>query len=398
MVQIYPGHILGNVWLTTCYGSVGNLEKAIEHAEFVVQNERTAEAVGVLGQLYMAKGLYRKAEDICGLFLKDVEDNAFVRFMLGCSYLFRRQFDLAGSEQEKAYLLNPTLSFMQGWRGIFLFCKDDFAGAEKILDVDWQATLLVAQGNFNEAISLSRQNLEKSKGDKGREGDAYRGLAGALESAGRYEDAYWAFEQHLSVSAEYRKSTGESGLPYLPTQKKWDLFGKGVFQAEMRSFDEAKKTAEELKSLIEKGINAKELRLYEYLIGQIELGKKNYRRAADFFSRACGRLDFESYGVPGWSDFAIFFDAMARALYGSGDLDKALQEYEKITLLTIGRLYYGEIYARAYYMLGKIAELQGDKARARQNYTKFLDLWKEADPGLPEVEDARKRLALIQPS
>ncbi len=58
-----------------------------------------------------------------------------------------------------------------------------------------------------------------------------------------------------------------------------------------------------------------------------------------------------------------------------------------------GILYWSDIYAKSFYMLGKIHEQQGDTTRAIEHYEKFLSLWKDADPGLPEVEDARNRLA-----
>jgi len=53
---------------------------------------------------------------------------------------------------------------------------------------------------------------------------------------------------------------------------------------------------------------------------------------------------------------------------------------------------YGDIYAKSFYMLGKIHEQQGNAAKAIEQHEKFLSLWKDADSGIPEVEDAKKRL------
>ena len=43
-------------------------------------------------------------------------------------------------------------------------------------------------------------------------------------------------------------------------------------------------------------------------------------------------------------------------------------------------------------MVGRIYESQGKNAEAREAYGRFLELWKDADPGIPEVSGARKRL------
>ncbi len=47
-------------------------------------------------------------------------------------------------------------------------------------------------------------------------------------------------------------------------------------------------------------------------------------------------------------------------------------------------------------MLGKIYEEKEWKGKAIEHYEKFLELWKDADPGIPEVTDAKKRLEALQ--
>ena len=160
--------------------------------------------------------------------------------------------------------------------------------------------------------------------------------------------------------------------------------------------NEAQKTAEEMKESIEKGTYKKFIRLYYRLMGKIEQEKGNFAQAIEYFKQAMSLNRYQWGGILGNSNQAGFINSLASAYYESGDMEKAEQEYQKILSLTVGRMNEGHIFARAIYNLGKIYEEQGDAAKAIEHYEKFLDLWKDADPGLPEVEDARKRLAGLQ--
>ena len=139
-------------------------------------------------------------------------------------------------------------------------------------------------------------------------------------------------------------------------------------------------------------MNRKTIRFYYHLLGMIELERENFSKAIENLKKAISLLPFPRYLGP----HALFIQFLASAYYRSGDLEKAREEYKRILSLTMGRINYGDIYAKSFYMLGKIYEQQGNTAKAIKNYSKFLALWKDADPGIPEVEEAGKRLKTIQ--
>jgi len=90
---------------------------------------------------------------------------------------------------------------------------------------------------------------------------------------------------------------------------------------------------------------------------------------------------------------APFLESLGLLHFKTGELDQAIEQFESIQGLTLGRLYYGDIYAKSYYTMGKIFQQKGWEGKAIENYEKFLSLWKDADPGLREVDDAKERLA-----
>jgi tetratricopeptide (TPR) repeat protein len=158
----------------------------------------------------------------------------------------------------------------------------------------------------------------------------------------------------------------------------------------MKSTEKAKKAADKLKEIIDSGMNQKLLRVYHFVTGMIELERKNFAQAIKNFEDALSLLAYQ-YEMN--TEHALFIEPLAFAYYKSGDLEKAHEEYERIISLTGGRTFWGDIYTKSFYMLGRIYEQKGWKGKAIEYYEKFLDLWKDADPGIPEVEDAGKRLA-----
>jgi tetratricopeptide (TPR) repeat protein len=91
-------------------------------------------------------------------------------------------------------------------------------------------------------------------------------------------------------------------------------------------------------------------------------------------------------------------DFQAEAYELSGRWQDAKKSYEEIQSIRVPSLWPANalIFARSYYKLGKVLERLGDNAGAASKYRKFLDRWKDADPGLPEVEDAKARLAPLK--
>ncbi len=84
---------------------------------------------------------------------------------------------------------------------------------------------------------------------------------------------------------------------------------------------------------------------------------------------------------------------MARTYLQIGEIDKAITEYERLITFDPNGKERLLIHPKYHYRLAKLHEEKDWRGKAIEHYEKFLDLWKDADSGLPEVEDAGKRLA-----
>jgi tetratricopeptide (TPR) repeat protein len=89
-------------------------------------------------------------------------------------------------------------------------------------------------------------------------------------------------------------------------------------------------------------------------------------------------------------------DVLGRALQALGRTEEAISEYERLTTFDSQRDERFWIFPIYRYRLAKLYEKNGERDLALEEFQRFLDLWREADPARPEVMDARSRIAALR--
>ncbi len=132
--------------------------------------------------------------------------------------------------------------------------------------------------------------------------------------------------------------------------------------------------------------NSEQMGYLHLLEGEIALANGRQREAIELLSQS------DTENRTGYS-----LEALARANQRSGDLNKASALYENV-LSSADRLLGWEPQQRlleARYTLAVDYSSIGEKQKARETLTTLLNLWKDADPNLPLLEQAKTENAKL---
>jgi serine/threonine protein kinase/tetratricopeptide (TPR) repeat protein len=367
-----------------------------------------------LGFMYIATGDLGKAEEYLKKAVSAAPEDANPLDSLGQLYFLTGRLDEAIAQYKEAVRIKPNFGSEDIIAYIYAV-KGDYAEAMSWLDQFilvapskssqslgywWKAIFNHVLGKREQArVEMERVGgVWKSIGD--RNGTA---LAELLQAHFCYERG--EFDAAIRLFSEYQKDAKEAMPGSDRTNTIENDLWLGFLEWKQGQIDTAKQRLDHIRMLFSElpedmGEVASQLRKnYKILQAEIWLSEGRAAEAISFLEKEFRLqipLIFPSYTrVFTFYNFPLDQDVLARAFQKIGNLDKAIAEYKKLLTfdpMSQDRRLHNPVY---HYRLAKLYEQKGLKEDAKKEYARFLEMWRDADPKIPEFEDAKKRFALL---
>ncbi len=377
-----------------------------------------AEASIQLGILYSTLGNFEKSIECLKRGASLDPENANAHASMGNTYFMWGKLDKAVASMEKANKMNPdmynvywALAFTEALRENY---KEALDWLDRLIERSpppgFQRTALLVKGFLNFWLGRFDQSLLDLKkteelGENVNSNDWLRAMIYFVK--GDYENS------RVYLSRFYEWIIKSSDVVFANYGKVFGHFFSGMIDLKQGNLEPAKDRLEEITSLFQ----TEEIKEFwqnypiwedwhnnflDILDCEIALFEKKpdidkILRAFDgdraFLDRRVG--PYNAGQMFNLNDYPFVRDYIPRAYIQNGDLDKAIEAYERLVTFNPESADRRLIHPLNYYRLGKVYEQMGNNRKAKANYRKFLRLWQDSDPGITEVEDAKRRLAKL---
>lgn len=360
----------------------GDLEKAAQVYELAVQNyPHSAGALNHLGTTYAELGRYDKAVDSLREAMRLDPSRAATYANLATDLLALNRVDDAAAvlaEADKRKFETDYLLQVNYWKAFFrgdreemervLLRSPDRSRAQSLLLAE-QANTEAYYGHFEKASELSHVAAEQMEHDGDRESAAdCLAVAAAREAeVGVSTQA----REDISQALKLARSQGVLAVTALVMARVGDL-----------------KPSETQSAALDKQYPSDTV-MQQYWLptirAELDLQRGQPSKAVDALKRATSL----ELAAPVFS-VATLYPAYVRgqAYLAAGDARRALAEFQKLPDHA-GLVLNFPLGALAHLGLARAYTRAGDSAKSRQAYKDFLQLWKDADPNLAALKQAR---------
>ncbi len=335
--------------LTWTYRDMQRYEKALVIAQQYVSKEASPQSYDLLGEIHALRGDFEQALETYGHARELFPNSTLPVSGIGEIQIFKEDFDGAEAEFQKMLQKDGfaqkrsaygNLAILSAYRGKY---RDAQKLADAIIEIELKMvdSTHAVPGYIGKAFWLLAGRHDRENAEKAIE------KAFQMTSAGDLFFYIPLFQTYLLMS-EYEKASSVAAdhlsrlLPFLDVLVNAHVYRtKGEYDQAIRAFQ----------TVVQQGSGfIKVLSLYQF--GEI--------------------------------------------YYETGQNEKAIEVLQRMQRLFVDSPMRAVFYPRSYYLLGKIYEKEGELNLAIKNYEKFLTLWKDADKDLPELIDAKARVAKLK--